>query len=166
LPSTCGCILFEQKDLIEKEASVNQAHSPGRRDRVVLCHPHELLPHENHDPIRARALAREIRAAGFWMKPLLVEADHRIILDGHHRREAARQLGLSAVPALMIHYDDPRLTLTAWRPGEVWSREDVIARALARDLCPIKTTRHCLYPAPEVAAVNLRQFCSSRCSQC
>lgn len=141
---------------------MNLAYSPGRRDWVVLFHPDQLLPHEHHDPVRAQALAREMQASGFWMKPLLVEANHRIILDGHHRREAARQLGLRAVPAFLIRYDDPRLTLTAWRAGEEWSREDVIARALAGDLCPIKTTRHRLHPEPEAVAVNLRELSSAQ----
>jgi L-serine kinase (ADP) len=143
---------------------VNLAHACSKRDWVVLLAPQSLLPHEHHDPVRAHALATEISASGLWWKPLLIEANHLIILDGHHRRAAAIQLGLQAVPAILIPYDDPRLTLTSWRPGEQWSRTEIIARAQRGKLCPIKTTRHRLDREPEAVAVSLAELSRIRTS--
>ena len=130
-------------------------HMPARHDWVALLPRIGLRPHEKYDPDRARALAAEMEASGLWTAPLLIEREHRIILDGHHRWEAAKRLGLRTVPAVLIAYDDPRLSLTAWRLGERWLRRDVIARALSGHLCPIKTTRHTLLPALETIAVRL-----------
>jgi hypothetical protein len=149
---------FPALELMCKEFPVKLAYSRPSRNWFVLLPPERLLPHEHHDPDRARDLADEIRASGIWAKPLLIEAKHLIILDGHHRREAARRLGLEVVPVLLISYDDPRLTLTAWRPGQVWSREEVIDRALTRNLCPIKSTRHRLDPEPPTLAINLLEL--------
>ncbi len=134
------------------------AHARPKRDWVVLLAPESLLPLEHHDPVRARTLAKEIYASGLWRKPLLVEANHLIVLDGHHRRAAAIHLGLQAVPAMLIPYDDPLLTLTSWRPGEQWSRTEIIARALRGNLCPIKTTRHRLDLEPEADPVRLTEL--------
>lgn len=115
-------------------------------DRILLIPPERLLPHERHDPERARTIAAEMEERGSWIKPLLVERRHLIILDGHHRWQAAALLRLPAVPVVLIGYDDPRLTLSAWRETESWTPQDVIACALSGRLCPIKTTRHVLSP--------------------
>jgi hypothetical protein len=115
-------------------------------DRIVLMPPERLLPHERHDPDRVRTIAAEMQERGCWIKPLLVERRHLIILDGHHRWQAAKALRLAVVPLVLIGYEDPRLTLSAWRETESWTPQDVIACALSGRLCPIKTTRHVLSP--------------------
>ncbi|WP_170937321.1 MULTISPECIES: ParB N-terminal domain-containing protein [Rhodomicrobium] len=123
---------------------MNDMHALPHGDWVALLPLTALLPHEEHDAERAGLLSAEIQAQGVWTEPLLIERRHFIILDGHHRWEAAKRLNLATVPARMIAYGDPRLSLTSWRPGERWTPRDVIARALTGNLCPIKTTRHTL----------------------
>jgi L-serine kinase (ADP) len=125
------------------------------RHAISLIPIARLLPHEQHDPERAAGFADTIQARGIWTAPLLVERRHAIILDGHHRFNAAKQLGLAQIPAVLISYDDPRLSLTSWRAGEDWSPEDVVARALEGRLCPPKSTRHTLHPSIEEIALLL-----------
>lgn len=134
---------------------MTELHAAAGRDLVALLPRNGLLPHEQHDPDRARDLTAEIEACGLWTAPLLVERQHLIILDGHHRWEAAKCLGLTAVPAVLISYGDPRLSLTSWRPEERWVPRDVIACALTGNLFPVKTTRHILRPACDTVAVRL-----------
>jgi L-serine kinase (ADP) len=129
--------------------------APAGRDWVALLPREELLPHEKHDPDHARDLAAEMEASGLWTTPLLIERQHLIILDGHHRWAAARRLGLTSVPAFLVSYGDPRLSLASWRPEERWIPRDVIACALTGRLCPMKTTRHILCPAFDAVAVRL-----------
>jgi L-serine kinase (ADP) len=134
---------------------MKDVHALCRHDWVALLPQSGLLPHEHHDPDRACDLAAEMEACGLWLKPLLVERQHLVILDGHHRWEAAKHLELKAVPVVLISYGDPRLSLTSWRPEERWTPRDVIACALTGNLCPIKSTRHTLRPASKTIAVRL-----------
>jgi hypothetical protein len=134
---------------------MTDAYGGERPDQVTLL-PHDwFLPHEMHDPNRATALAAQIEAHGVWTMPLLVEVSNLVILDGHHRWEAAKRLALAAVPAVLIAYGDPRLSLVSWRERERWSPKDVIARALSGELCPVKTTRHRLQPSLRPIAICL-----------
>lgn len=114
-----------------------------------------LLPHEAYDAGHADEVAAQLRTSGIWRTPLLVEKQHLIILDGHHRFEAAKRLGLTHVPAVLIAYGDHRLTLSSWRTGEKWTAQHIIARAVSGHLCPIKTTRHIMNPPIEKIAIPL-----------
>lgn len=125
------------------------------RPAVSLLPIHSLLPHEEHDPQHAGEVASQLKENGLWRTPLLVERQHLIILDGHHRFEAAKRLGLTHVPAMLIAYGDPRLSLSSWRAGEKWMAQDIISRALSGRLCPIKTTRHKMHPPIEKIAIPL-----------
>ncbi len=134
---------------------MSEMHARSKPDGVTLLPYIGFLPHEKHDPDHARELAAEMEASGLWFKPLLIEREHLIILDGHHRWEAAKHLELMAVPVWLISYGDPRLSLTSWRPEERWTPRDVIACALTGNLAPIKTTRHTLRPAFEAFKMRL-----------
>ena len=101
------------------------------------------------------ALVDDIRSAGELRQPILVEAESFAILDGHHRYHAARALGLKRLPAIVISYADPRLSLGSWSE-RTWSREEVIAAAmLGRSCCRRKSTRHCLTPEPQTTPTAL-----------
>lgn len=72
-------------------------------------------------------------------------------MDGHHRFFAAKQLGLSAIPALLLSYEDPLVRLECWRPGETITAEQVREVARSGALLPYKTTRHIVaHPIPDV----------------
>lgn len=91
----------------------------------------------------ARTIER-LRKDGFVRRPLLVEAEHFVILDGHHRYEALKRLGCRKVPVYLVDYQDEGIGLTTW-PRAIVShvaKEEVIARGLGGDLFPPKTTRH------------------------
>ena len=103
-----------------------------------------LRPHESLD---AKLLA-EVRAAiahdGVMREPILVERSHYVILNGHHRHAALRELGCRRVPAYVIDYFDSRVKLGLW-PGAPVARitkREVIDRGVRGDLFPPKTTRH------------------------
>ena len=87
---------------------------------------------------RVRALAEEIRGAGTFYPPVLVDETSRVILDGHHRWHASSLLGLALLPCYAVDYrNDPairvptlaaiadsaqllaRLWESAWREADV-----------------------------------------------
>lgn len=116
---------------------------------VKLLRPAELRPHEDVDPERLAALVEEIRAAGAFYPPVLVDDATRVILDGHHRWRASAALGLRTLPCYCVDYlGDPVIRVMSRRPELEISKQSVIDTALAGRVYPIKTTRH-MYDLPE-----------------
>ncbi|ABM81404.1 ParB N-terminal domain-containing protein [Hyperthermus butylicus] len=101
-----------------------------------------LKPHEKVVESHVERLIDEIRSSGVLMRPILVERKHYIILDGHHRVEALKRLGAKLVPAILLDYGSPCVTVTSWRPCITVTKDDVIRAALTRKLFPPKTSRH------------------------
>jgi ParB-like chromosome segregation protein Spo0J len=116
---------------------------------LKLLKPEELLPHEDVDPARVTHLADEIRAAGAFYPPVLVDDVTRVILDGHHRWRASAALGLSVLPCYCVDYlNDPVIRVMSRRPEIAVTKAGVVATALAGRVYPEKTTRH-MYDLPE-----------------
>lgn len=116
-----------------------------------------LAPHEEVDPERLDELAAQIREDGFIKEPIVVDAEHRIILDGHHRYAALKKLGCRRVPAYVVDYDSDAVEVTLWDGAAVdgVSKEQVIQRGVSGDRFPPKTTRHVFDPAPPRKQVPL-----------
>jgi ParB-like chromosome segregation protein Spo0J len=114
----------------------------------------QLKPTEEVDAAHVRAVAADMERDGVQRCPILVERQTMAILDGHHRFRAAQMLGLAAINAVLIGYDDPRLTLASWREVS-YSRDDVLRAAASGALLPAKSTRHILNPAVQDMPVPL-----------
>lgn len=108
---------------------------------VHLIDTNRLLPHEEVEPARIAKLSKEIKRKGIT-KPILVEAENLVILDGHHRYRVAQALGYTEIPALLVDYDDVEFSL--WRDDVYCTKQDVIRNAQEGILFPSKTTRHTL----------------------
>ncbi len=101
----------------------------------------ERLRHiEGHSDDRVNWLEDKIRSDGVWSKPLAIDADHDLVLDGQHRMEVAKRLGLKWVPAVRYSYAD--LEIWSLRPGVSFDWRMVTRRALADDPYPYKTVKH------------------------
>ncbi len=112
------------------------------------CEPVEiarLKPTEMVDAAHVRALAEDMRRDGVQRRPIVIDRQTLAILDGHHRYHAAKALGLAFVNAVVIDYEDPRLTLASWT-GRDFTPEEVRAAAASGELLPAKSTRHILNP--------------------
>lgn len=95
---------------------------------------------------RVQWLKDKIVREGVWSKPVALDADHGLVLDGQHRMEVAKALGLRRIPA--IRYDYSAVKVWSLRPGKhdfTW--ETVVQRALAGDIYPYKTVKH-EFPLP------------------
>lgn len=117
-----------------------------------------LRPTEETAPAHVRQIAEEMKRDGVQRRPILVERSSLAILDGHHRFHAAKMLGLSHVSAVLIGYDDPRLTLASWTDMPC-SRAAVLGAAASGMLLPPKTTRHILDPELQDDPVALSALC-------
>jgi hypothetical protein len=120
--------------------------------QVGLIDVAALRQTEAVDMARVAWLIDTIRRDGVWRVPICVERRHHLVMDGHHRTEAARRMGLHQVPCLRFDYEQVRVF--SRRPGLRVSPEEVIARGLSGRIYPVKSTRHefpfalpdCAYP--------------------
>lgn len=128
-----------------------------KQPRLELVPIEHLRAHEGLDPKLVSTIRRAIARAGVLLEPILVERSHYVILNGHHRYAALRELGCVRVPAYVVDYSDPRVELRLW-PGAIVDRvtkEEVVDRGVRGDLFPPKTTRHVVQFALKDVAVPL-----------
>lgn len=101
-----------------------------------------LRPHEEIDPADVEWLAGELAQTGVFREPIWVGEEENVILNGHHRFAALQRLGASRVPAWVFPYLDDSVSLGRWSPGPPITKQEVLERAKAGRLFPLKTTRH------------------------
>jgi ParB-like chromosome segregation protein Spo0J len=119
---------------------------PGEFELIA---PEVLRPHEDIDAERLDRLVEEIRTAGAFYPPILVDRDSRVILDGHHRWRASARLGFVVVPCYSVDYlDDPTVRVMSRRSEIEVTKQSVLDIALSDGTYPRKTTRH-MYDLPE-----------------
>ena len=106
-----------------------------------------LRPHEQVIMKKVDQLENMTVRWNAYTKPLLVDKSSGTILDGHHRYEIAKRMGLLCLPCVLGDYiSDESITLIPW-PGsgrnEI-SKADVLKAAFSGKLLPPKTSRHLL----------------------
>jgi L-serine kinase (ADP) len=101
-----------------------------------------LKQHEKVDPVHLRELTLQIQIDGFISDPIIVDANTMVILDGHHRFNAARNIGLSRIPVQLVDYGDAAITVTGWKKNVPVSKNEVIRAGLSGNLLESKTSRH------------------------
>jgi L-serine kinase (ADP) len=116
----------------------------SRRPVFRLVPIEDLRPHEEIRDGVVRELAERIRRAGAVDDPIWVAAQSMVILNGHHRVAALRELGAERAPAWVFAYDSDLIRLERWSDGPPIERTEVVARATRRELFAPKTTRHVL----------------------
>ena len=101
-----------------------------------------LYPHEKVDPETLERTIDAIRKGELLdANPILIDRMTNVILDGHHRHEACKRLGIEMIPCLLVDYEF-EVELESRRPELRVTKDEVIRRALAGDLFPPKSTRH------------------------
>jgi L-serine kinase (ADP) len=115
---------------------------------MTLHPPHSLKPHEHVSWLRVCTLAVQFLRTGIFDHPILIDAESRTILDGHHRHKVALILNLRRVPCHEVAYlDDESIAVTPRRHIPV-SKESVVKCAATGMLFPRKSTRHNYPTAP------------------
>ena len=105
----------------------------------------DLLPHEEVISGNLDAMKKRLVNSGKFFQPLLVDAATNVILDGHHRWNAAKALGLDLVPVVAIDYlNSNEVSVGVW-PGcgrNSITKEEVVEMGVSGNLFPPKTSRH------------------------
>jgi hypothetical protein len=108
---------------------------------------------EGFSPRRVAWLAKKIQSEGKWTKPVVVDRDYHLVMDGQHRMEVARALSLLAIPALVFDYEDVQVWSLRPRSYQV-SCQEIRSRALSGQIYPYKTAKH-RFPCGELPVLEL-----------
>jgi L-serine kinase (ADP) len=114
--------------------------------RKPLILEYELLnikkihPIENYIEKRKDLIFNKIKNDGYWIKPIIIDKSDFLIMDGHHRFEAAKELGFRNIPVIKIDYD--LIPIWSLRKSEIVTKELVKEKALKGDIYPNKTVKH------------------------
>lgn len=113
------------------------------KDAIELYPLSELKQHEEIDEEYLPDLVQHISDDGFLKKPIVIDAETKVIIDGHHRFNAAKQMGLQKIPALPIQYmHDDRIDILPFREDIPVSKQSVLEMASSGKVYPYKTTKH------------------------
>lgn len=114
--------------------------------KIHTIHTDLLKPHEGVIDELVESVAREIRSCGYVKYPIVADVRTAVILDGHHRYEVFKRLGLECVPVFLVDYLRSYVDLYPLRKEIPVSKQSVIEMALIRGgVYPPKTTRHIYY---------------------
>ncbi len=126
--------------------------------RITMIDPNELHVHEDVNPAQVQRVMVQMRESGHFETPLLVDRRTLVVLDGHHRLWASKELGCKRIPCYCVDYlDDDGIQLESWRDDVDLTKEKVIEMGLGHDMYPEKTTRH-LYSIPDWEPIPLQEL--------
>ncbi|MCX8185472.1 MAG: hypothetical protein RMI56_02475 [Sulfolobales archaeon] len=107
-----------------------------------------LIPHEDVTRSKVDLVIRDIETSGCVKYPVLIDARSFIVLDGHHRLEALREIGIYFTPAFFVDYARDYVDVYPFRKDIYIDKSSVLRKALEeRALFPPKTTKHVLIGA-------------------
>lgn len=116
--------------------------------KVEIIENNRLKEHEEISPDHLAELLAKIKKDGCVKNPIIVDRDSMVILDGHHRFNCVKELGLRFCPACLVDYQCPGIKVCAWRKGATVTKEDVLrAGTTGKKLTP-KTSRHLIPDRP------------------
>ena len=75
-----------------------------------------LKPHEALDPLELELFIKSMNEKGVFYKPMLVDKNSFVILDGHHRWAALKKMGAKKIPCIFLDYFDEEIKLYTWYP--------------------------------------------------
>jgi sulfur carrier protein ThiS len=110
--------------------------------KMALMKINELKEHEEINPSHLKELMEKIKSDGILKKPIAVDKNTKIVLDGAHRLNALKALGCKKIPAVLVNYRSPKIKVLPWRKGEKIAKKDVIIAGLTGNKLPPKTSKH------------------------
>ena len=114
------------------------------KDSVVLIQHSSLREHEEIKKNNLKLRIKKMKKKGFY-KPIIVDSTSKVILDGHHKWNAARILGLYLVPVILVDYiNDESITVSVWDDctKEIMTKKEVIEMGISENLFSPKTSKH------------------------
>jgi len=125
---------------------------------VFLMDIDDIRPTEETDPENLEFVKSCIIKDHILQKPLAIEREHKVLMDGHHRYCILRSFGCQYVPVVAFDYKDVKVV--SWADGKPFDYHEIIKMGLSGKLFPPKTTRH-IFPVDVTCNIPLAVLTSS-----
>lgn len=102
----------------------------------------KLRPHERTNPKNLAKIKASLLSRGYVKNPVVVDKDHKIILDGHHRVKALHELGYKKIPVILVDYRDSKIIVLSRRKRIKITKKIIIKTVLQNKIFPCKTSKH------------------------
>ncbi len=108
----------------------------------------DLMPHEKFRVKHREELHIQIKNDKVLMRPIAVHElteqapGKYVIIDGHHRTQVLKRMGLTYIPANVMDYFSEDIIVRSWDKNKVWDKKRIVARALRGKLLKPKSTKH------------------------
>ena len=123
---------------------------------IVMVEVPTLRHIEGFSQKRVDMLKQKILDEGIWNKPIALDEEHNLVLDGQHRMEVARALNFTHVPAVRYRYADVEVWSLRTQYDFDWKM--VVEKALSGDIYPYKTVKHRFPQDLPVCAIPLSEL--------
>ncbi len=94
---------------------------PVKKVDHVLLNLNSLLPHEEIVTERLNDIVKTIKELNAVDMPIIVAPieglNKYLIVDGHHRWAALKEIGVNKIPSIVINYFDPNVKVYTWYPA-------------------------------------------------
>ena len=112
----------------------------GLETQIKLVKTSFLRHVEDFSEKRVKWLREKIVSEGIWNKPICIDGEFGIVMDGQHRMEVAKELGFKIVPALTFNHDD--VEFWSLRKSHEVSKEKIMDNFESGDIYPYKTVKY------------------------
>lgn len=109
---------------------------------IALMNINDLKEHEEVDLGHLKKLKSQIIREKVLKKPIAVDKNTKIIIDGHTRFNSLKQLGYSKIPVFLIDYSSPEIFVRTWKGDRKITKEDVLSAGLNGKKLPPKTSKN------------------------
>ncbi len=95
--------------------------------RIVLKDIEDLYGHEQVVRPQVDFLKDNLKRLGYFFRPILIVKKFNVVLDGHHRVQALKEMGGVRIPCIEIDYlDNSEITLATWYPIYTGEADDFL----------------------------------------
>ncbi len=123
--------------------------------KIKFIQSNLLKQHEKVNTNHLKLLFNQIKHDGILNHPIIVDKNTLIILDGHHRFNTLKKLGLSIIPVYLVDYRSKEIEVSSWREGKKVTKELVIQAGLLGELLRPKTSKHLVPKRPKQVKIPL-----------
>jgi ParB-like chromosome segregation protein Spo0J len=68
----------------------------------------KLKEHEDVDLKHFKKLLEKIKSDGILKRPIVVDKNTKVVLDGEHRLRVLKEMGYDKIPAILVDYSSPK----------------------------------------------------------
>lgn len=93
----------------------------------MMEHIDRLKEHEQTDPLRLEEIQAMLIKDNFQRDPIIVDKKTFVVVDGHHRLNALKQLGYKKVAVYYVNYlEDENIIVRTWYPIILGSKQKLM----------------------------------------